>query len=97
MGKIAYDLEKDGEIKHFDSEKKACEFLNVKQGTVSSDYYRNRKCNGWTVIKVGNRHNESHTRLYQLWKHNVIKIMANVALSCVTNGGMIIVHLRNGH
>lgn len=69
MGEIAYDLEKDGEIKHFDSEKKACEFLNVKQGTVSSDYYRNRKCNGWTVIKVGNRHNESHTRLYQLWKH----------------------------
>lgn len=69
MGKIAYDLEKDGEIKHFDSEKKACEFLNVKQGMVSGDYYRNRKCNGWTVIKVGNRHNESHTRLYQLWKH----------------------------
>lgn len=69
MGKIAYDLEKDGEIKHFFSEKEACEFLGVKQGVVSSDYYRNRKCKGWTVKKVGNRHNESFGRLYRLWKH----------------------------
>lgn len=69
MGKIAYDLEKDGEIKHFDSEKDACEFLNVKQGTVSGDYYKNRRCQGWTIKKVGNQHHESYSRLYRLWKH----------------------------
>lgn len=69
MGKIAYDLEKDGEIIHFSSEKEACEFLHVKQGTVSQDCIQNSKCKGWTIVKTGSRHNESNDRLYRLWKH----------------------------
>jgi hypothetical protein len=67
MGKVAYDLEKDGEIKHFLSEKEACEFLGVTKGAVSTAYCQGTKCCGWNPIKVGHQHCCSKERLYMVW------------------------------
>lgn len=67
MGKVAYDLEKDGQTMHFSSEKEACEFLGVTKGAVSTAYCQGTKCNGWIPIKIGHQHCCSKDRLYQLW------------------------------
>jgi hypothetical protein len=67
MGKVAYDLQRDGELMHFSSEKEACEFLGVTKGAVSTAYCQGIKCNGWIPIKIGHQHCCSKDRLYQLW------------------------------
>ena len=53
--KTFYVLFKDEEYHVFDSEKSACEFLGVKQCSVSGAWRDKCKCKGYTVIRVGNR------------------------------------------
>jgi hypothetical protein len=49
---VAYVLSKDGKTYEFAREKDACEFLGVKQCTVSSCYRYRCKCNGYEVERA---------------------------------------------
>ena len=63
-----YELHKDGEVISFDSEKDACEYLNVKQCSVASCYRSNALCKGYKVVKLGSStHNDTKTRLFKIW------------------------------
>lgn len=63
-----YQLQKDNETLIFDSEKDACEYLNVKQCSLASYYKRNKLCKGYKVVKLGSStHNDTKTRLFKIW------------------------------
>ena len=63
-----YELHKDGEVISFDSEKDACEYLNVKQCSIASCYRKNKLCKGYKVVKLGSStHNDTKTRLFKIW------------------------------
>lgn len=63
-----YELHKDGEVISFDSEKDACEYLNVKQCSVASCYRTNTLCKGYKVVKLGSStHNDTKSRLFKIW------------------------------
>ena len=63
-----YELHKDGEVISFDSEKDACEYLNVKQCSVASCYRTNTLCKGYKIVKLGSStHNDTKTRLFKIW------------------------------
>lgn len=52
--KTSYILFRNDEYKMFDSEKEACEFLGVKECSVSGAYRHGWKCKGWNIIRLGN-------------------------------------------
>lgn len=63
-----YELHKDDEVISFDSEKDACEYLNVKQCSVASCYRRNTLCKGYKIVKLGSStHNDTKSRLFKIW------------------------------
>lgn len=63
-----YELHKDGEVISFNSEKDACEYLNVKQCSVASCYRTNTLCKGYKIVKLGSStHNDTKTRLFKIW------------------------------
>lgn len=63
-----YNLIKDGEMLTFNSEKDACNFLNVARCSVASCYRNNYKCKGYTIERVGtSTHLETKTRLHKIW------------------------------
>lgn len=51
--KAKYRLEKDGEVKEFDTEKDACVFLGVKQCSVAGAWRDKGTCKGWKVTRLG--------------------------------------------
>lgn len=51
--KTIYVLFKGDEYKVFDTEKSACDFLGVRQCSVSSSWRDKCKCKGWNVIRIG--------------------------------------------
>lgn len=51
--KTTYVLFKGDEYKVFHAEKDACEFLGVKQCSVSRAWRDKSKCKGWNVIRIG--------------------------------------------
>lgn len=53
--KTIYVLFKDDEYKVFNTEKDTCEFLGVRESSVSSSWRNKCKCKGWNVIRIGNR------------------------------------------
>lgn len=53
--KTIYVLFKGDEYKVFDTEKSACEFLGVRESSVSGSWRKKCKCKGWNVIRIGNR------------------------------------------
>lgn len=53
--KTIYVLFKDDEYKVFNTEKSACEFLGVRKSSVSDSWRRKCKCNGWNVVRIGNK------------------------------------------
>lgn len=53
--KTMYFLFKGDEYKIFKTEKEACDFLGVKQSSVSSSWQKKCKCKGWNVVRVGNK------------------------------------------
>lgn len=64
-----YEIEKDGNIFVFYSEKEACEFLEVKQSTVASCFRSKCKCKGYTINKKRKTgHGETKTRLFKIWR-----------------------------
>lgn len=65
---VSYEIEKDGIVKKFNSEKDACDFLGVKHCTVSSCFSKNLKCKGW-IIRRGEitTHHSTNTRLFKIW------------------------------
>lgn len=52
--KTTYVLFKGDEYKVFDTEKAACEFLEVRQCSVAGAWRDKGKCKGWNVIRIGN-------------------------------------------
>lgn len=52
--KSLYLLFKGDEYKLFSTEKEACEFLGVKQCSVSGAWRDKTKCRGWNVVRIGN-------------------------------------------
>ena len=71
MGKVAYELEKDDSIQQFESEKDACDFLEVPQGRISSYFGKGLKCNGWSIRKLDTKSRKSESgareRLYGIY------------------------------
>lgn len=53
--KTIYVLFKDDEYKVFNTEKSACEFLGVRESSVSCSWRGKCKCKGWNVIRIGNK------------------------------------------
>lgn len=53
--KSIYVLFKNDEYKVFNTEKSACEFLGVKQSSVSGSWRDKCKCKGWNVVRIGNK------------------------------------------
>lgn len=53
--KTVYVLFKGDEYKVFNTEKSACEFLGVRESSVSRSWIKKCKCNGWNVIRIGNK------------------------------------------
>ena len=53
--KSIYVLFKSDEYRVFNTEKEACEYLNVKQCSVSGAWRDKCKCKGWNVIRIGNK------------------------------------------
>lgn len=51
--KTTYVLFKNEEYKIFKTEKEACDFLGVRQCTVSKSWKDKCKCKGWTVVRIG--------------------------------------------
>lgn len=51
--KVCYALSKDGETIIFDSEKAACEYLGVRQCSVSSCYIKGYTCKGYKIARMG--------------------------------------------
>ena len=49
--KTQYILTKDGKSIHFNKEKDACEYIGVRQCSVSWAYKHGRKCKGYTITK----------------------------------------------
>lgn len=65
---VSYEIEKDGIVKKFNSEKDACDFLGVKQCTLSSCFGKNLKCKGWTIRRGEiTTHHSTNTRLFKIW------------------------------
>lgn len=63
-----YALIKDEKRIEFNSEKEACEFLGVRQSSVSSCFRSGCKCKGYKVEKIGlSTHGETKTRLHKIW------------------------------
>ncbi len=54
-----YVLYKGGDRKIFDSEKSACEYLGVRQCTISSCYRKGHKCKKYSIAKMGGKEPES--------------------------------------
>ena len=52
--KSIYVLFKNDEYRIFNTEKDACEYLNVKQCSVAGAWRDKCKCKGWNVVRVGN-------------------------------------------
>lgn len=50
--KTIYILFKGDEYRVFDSEKEACNYLEVSKCTVASSYRRKCKCKGWNIIRL---------------------------------------------
>lgn len=55
--KVHYALSKDGKTIIFDSEKAACEYLGVRQCTVSSCYLKGRTCKGYEIARMDGEEN----------------------------------------
>ena len=55
--KTKYMLKLNGGTMIFDSEKDACNFLGVKQCTVSSCFLKGRKCKGYTIKRMDGEQN----------------------------------------
>ena len=52
--KTKYQLEKNNEVKIFNTEKDACIFLGVKQCSVAGAWRDKGTCKGWKVTRIGN-------------------------------------------
>lgn len=50
--KVRYCLSKGNENRIFDSEKEACDFLGVRQCSVSSCFLKGYKCKGYTIARM---------------------------------------------
>lgn len=50
--KVSYALSKDGKTIIFDSEKAACEYLGVRQCSVSSCYLKGYTCKGYKIARM---------------------------------------------
>ena len=48
-------MKADEHKKLFNTEKSACEFLGVRESSVSCSWRRKCKCKGWNIIRIGNR------------------------------------------
>ena len=64
-----YKLYNEFETLKFNTEKEACEFLGVKQSTVSKCFEKGCKCKGYKIERLGTtRHGESETKLCNVWQ-----------------------------
>ena len=69
-----YELEKDGVILRFQSEREACEHLGVVKCSVASCYRRGRKCKGYTINRIGmSTHHETKTKLHKRWESMIAR------------------------
>lgn len=63
-----YKLCNGFETLKFNSEKEACEFLGVRESTVSKCFKSGCKCKGYAIERLGiTSHGESRTKLYKIW------------------------------
>lgn len=70
----AYELEKDGVVLKFSSEKDACEYLGVAKCTVASCYRRKSLCKGYTINRIGAvTHRETRTNLHKRWESMIAR------------------------
>ncbi len=66
--RTSYTLIKGDEVHTFNSEREACDFLNVRPSNVASAYMKHYKIRGYTAIRgKPTAHLESHTRLHRIW------------------------------
>lgn len=66
--RTSYTLIKGDDVHTFNSEREACDFLNVRPSNVANAYMKHYKIRGYTAIRgKPTAHLESHTRLYRIW------------------------------
>lgn len=69
-----YELEKDGVIFRFQSEREACEHLGVSKCSVASCYKKGSKCKGYTINRIGiSTHHETKTKLHKRWESMIAR------------------------